>query len=69
MYNVNGIKAIRIRVVSEREDALVEAEVDEDDSKISLFPPYSKILTSRTISEQQALYQRYHQQYHPQQYM
>jgi hypothetical protein len=35
MYSVNGIRAIKIRVVSDREDARVEAEVDEDDSGIS----------------------------------
>jgi len=35
MYSVNGIKAIKIRVVSDSEDARVEAEVeDEDDSAI-----------------------------------
>jgi hypothetical protein len=35
MYSVNGIRAIKIRVVSDREDARVEEEVDEDDSGIS----------------------------------
>ena len=37
MYSVNGIRAIRIRVVNDNEDALVEAEVEEDDSGISCF--------------------------------
>jgi hypothetical protein len=37
MYSVNGIRAIRIRVVNDNEDALVEAEVEEDDSDISCF--------------------------------
>jgi hypothetical protein len=35
MYSVNGTRAIRIRVVNDNEDALVEAEVEEDDSGIS----------------------------------
>lgn len=36
---MNGIKAIKIRVVSDREDARVEAEVeDEDDSDNQPFP-------------------------------
>jgi len=37
MYRVNGIRAIRILVVNDNEDALVEAEVEEDDSGISGF--------------------------------
>ena len=37
MYRVNGIRAIRIRVVNDNEDAFVEAEVDDDDSGISCF--------------------------------
>lgn len=37
IYSVNGIRAIRIRVVKDNEDALVEAEVEEDDSGISCF--------------------------------
>jgi hypothetical protein len=37
MYSVNGIRAMKIRVVSDNEDALVEAEVEEDDSGISCF--------------------------------
>jgi hypothetical protein len=40
MYNVNGTKAIKIRVVNDNEDARVEAEV-EDDSDISLCPAFS----------------------------
>jgi hypothetical protein len=32
---VNGIRAIRIRVVNDREEARVDAEVPDDDSKIS----------------------------------
>jgi hypothetical protein len=39
MYNVNGTKAIKIRVVNDNEDARVEAEV-EDDSDISFSPPF-----------------------------
>ena len=35
MYSVNGIRAIKIRVVNDRDEARVEAEVDEDDSEIS----------------------------------
>lgn len=37
MYRVNGIRAIRIRVVNDNEDAFVEAEVEDDDSGISCF--------------------------------
>jgi hypothetical protein len=32
---VNGIRAIRIRVVNDREEAGVDAEVVDDDSEIS----------------------------------
>ena len=47
IYRVNGIRAIKIRVVSDNEDALVEAEVEEDDSGISCFCFRSReILTS-----------------------
>jgi hypothetical protein len=37
MYSVNGIRAIKIRVVNDNEDAFVEAEVEDDDSDISCF--------------------------------
>jgi hypothetical protein len=47
MYSVKGIRAIRIRVVNDKEDALVVAEVEEDDSGISCFCFRSRaILTS-----------------------
>jgi len=47
IYRVNGIRAIKIRVVNDNEDALVEAEMEEDDSGISCFRVRSReILTS-----------------------
>lgn len=70
MYKVNGIKAIKKRVARERDEARVEAEVDEDDSAISAESCGQIVLhTPRAICEQQALYERYQEQNHAQQYM